>query len=533
METIPPLNNMQNLTTPAEKTVEGVVENLPETLKEAFAAGGVSFKAEIQTLGMFLDKLGVMLKLPSIDGKITELPLELNLRGTRVDLPSGTNEAVIRLQPSGTSAASFRIVSINNLPAENLISSGKSDVPAAKKTETLIIKNPADFKQISLQPLDVKPLLEGLSEKIALPADIKSGLTEIFKSAEIRLELIDVRQPAAKENLPLSSSAKGNAVSGVLEKITAVLQKFDGNSDSQSLKNLAETLEKELVFLSNRPLAGKVSAEAGLNVIKTPLGNVFAEKPLKLPEGTEVLLQIKDMAETSLIRDFSSSRLLQMKSPDDFYNILKPLHKPEYEPLLQEISSKLPALNEKMLPNMVSFIKGALSHKLADWLGPEISERLNASGAEGQETASRLNGILANAGREGSGWRIVEVPFYDGNNIGKIKVAVKKNNEEENQSNRKKQSPAGTRFVVDTSFSRLGDFQFDGFSITGARRFDLIIRTGRDIGDDIYANLFRIFKNTLYELEYSGNLKVNVKENFIKICEDNQQTETLSNGIYI
>lgn len=540
METIPPLNNMQNLTPPTEKPVEGMVENLPEALKEPLSGGSISLRAEVKTQGIFLDKLGVVLKLPDSGGKIIELPLELNLRTAKLDLPVSGNEAVIRLQPSGNAGASFKIISVNNLPVESFVSSGKNNISVRQPAEALIITNPADLKQVALQPLDIKPLLTSLSEKSALPSDVKNQLVEMFKPAEINLELVSI-EPSAGKNIPQPLQqeiqippAKQNTVFVVLEKIGAELQKFNGSASSAPdiLKNLAEVLGKELTSLNDLPLAGKVVSEAGLNVIKTPLGNVFAEKALKLPEGTEVLLQIKDLTESSLMRDFSP-RQLPLKSLGDFQDILKPLQKPENEALFQDISAKLPALNSKMLPNLVAFIKGAMTHKLADWLGPELNERLNSAGTDGQETAVRLNGVLTNAGRDGNGWRIVEVPFFDGSSIGKIKVSVKKNNEEDNQNGKKNRPPAGTRFVVDTSFSRLGEFQFDGFSVANARRFDLIIRTGRDIGDDLYADLFRIFKNTLYELEYSGSLKVNVKENFIKICEDTIQTETLSTGIYI
>lgn len=86
--------------------------------------------------------------------------------------------------------------------------------------------------------------------------------------------------------------------------------------------------------------------------------------------------------------------------------------------------------------------------------------------------------------------------------------------------------------MVDTSFSRLGEFQFDGFSVAKERRFDLIIRTSRSVGDDLCANIMRIFKTALNEVGYAGSINVNVKENFIKICED-ERSETLKDGIYI
>ena len=87
--------------------------------------------------------------------------------------------------------------------------------------------------------------------------------------------------------------------------------------------------------------------------------------------------------------------------------------------------------------------------------------------------------------------------------------------------------------MVDTSFSQLGAFQFDGFSFVKDRQFDLIIRTSQAIDEDLKSNIFGIFKTTLHNLNYTGTIKINVKENFIKICEDENKEETLKQGLYV
>lgn len=179
---------------------------------------------------------------------------------------------------------------------------------------------------------------------------------------------------------------------------------------------------------------------------------------------------------------------------------------------------------------MVNFMKGALNGNSRQWLGAELINELDQSGVEGKEVAARLNNFMNTSLREGAGWRQVEIPFLTGDTISKIKVAVRNNEEEDKKSSSPKKT-SGTRFVVDTTFSKLGDFQFDGFAIAKDKRFDLVIRTSRQVDDGLYAEIFRLFKTTLFEFEYSGNVKLNVKENFIKICEDgNNATKT---GFYI
>ena len=86
--------------------------------------------------------------------------------------------------------------------------------------------------------------------------------------------------------------------------------------------------------------------------------------------------------------------------------------------------------------------------------------------------------------------------------------------------------------MVDTNFTKLGRFQFDGYSLARDKRFDLIIRTERFVGNDLCANIMHIFKTTLHEVGYVGTIKVNIKENFIKIGED-ISNDILPTGIFI
>ena len=86
---------------------------------------------------------------------------------------------------------------------------------------------------------------------------------------------------------------------------------------------------------------------------------------------------------------------------------------------------------------------------------------------------------------------------------------------------------------MDTEFTRLGGFQFDGFSFAKDRRFDLVIRTQKNIDDDLYANIIKIFKTTLHDLQYVGNIKINLKENFIKISENNTGDKFISQDLFV
>lgn len=182
---------------------------------------------------------------------------------------------------------------------------------------------------------------------------------------------------------------------------------------------------------------------------------------------------------------------------------------------------------------MVNFMKGALNKNPEQWLGKDLLHKLDSAGTNGAETAAKLNDFMQMSVREAGGWRQVEIPFLNGDELNKIRVAVKKTEDDSEEKTSAEKKAKGTRFVVDTSFSKLGSFQFDGFAVAKEKRFDLVLRTENEIGEDFFAEIYRLFKTTLHEFDYYGGLKLHVKEKFIKVCEDTPITNTINTGIYI
>ena len=85
--------------------------------------------------------------------------------------------------------------------------------------------------------------------------------------------------------------------------------------------------------------------------------------------------------------------------------------------------------------------------------------------------------------------------------------------------------------MVDTDFSLLGKFQFDGFTIAKERRFDLVIRTSKRMEKDFCSEIMNLFKTSMYNVGYAGTIKINQQEKFINIEETTDKQ--LTDGIYI
>ena len=227
----------------------------------------------------------------------------------------------------------------------------------------------------------------------------------------------------------------------------------------------------------------------------------------------------------------SSKQALPTSSVD---NILKSIKKLEIDDpqLYEKVAAKLPADNESMLQNMVAFTKATVKNDIRHWLGNDIVTELENKGDTGKAVLAELQSTLQGNNRQSPLWRVIEIPYYVENHMEQIRLAIKQYPDEEENENTPKEK-FGTRFIVDTNFTQLGAFQFDGFSFAKDRRFDLIIRTARYIEDDLYTNIIRIFKQTLNDVQYVGNIKINLKENFIKISENNSDDNVLAQGLFI
>lgn len=531
---IPPLTP-PNLNNPSpDKVITGELETVPEVLQKIRPTDGLLLKFLNASDSSSTD--GVV-KL-NLHNREVEIPVKLNL-DARLNLPEGRdNQAIIRL--SGADNSILKIISINNEnPGKYMATAPASNIN--QPSAALVLDTGNVLQKISLHPLDLTPVLDNIIKDVKLPPEVLAVIRDSFSGSKADFKLKDIiSSEVGLRDLPNIDKAVNDTI-GRLKLILSNLANQE-NFDAETIDDALENIKMELRALKGLLLSGEAVNPTGdkLAGIKTILGNVLAEhlpvldNGARIPEGTKLLLEIREFlfSEKAMAENLTNLKLPSSFSSEKsaIMQLLDNLRLSGKADLSAKITDKIPGDNAKMLSNMVNFMKGALNGNSRQWLGAELINELDQSGVEGKEVAARLNNFMNTSLREGAGWRQVEIPFLTGDTISKIKVAVRNNEEEDKKSSSPKKT-SGTRFVVDTTFSKLGDFQFDGFAIAKDKRFDLVIRTSRQVDDGLYAEIFRLFKTTLFEFEYSGNVKLNVKENFIKICEDgNNATKT---GFYI
>lgn len=531
----PPINNPV-----IDKGVNGVIEVVPDALKNLNLNTQQSMMLEVlkNSQSQALQNLSGSIKL-ALNDQLLKIPVEIKLSAAMKLPPEQVNNINIKVAPKPDGGLQVKLIAINNESPEKFVVKTLASTPDAPKAEApapIVNTTGTAVQKVELSPLRISNVIENLAKQHNIPPESLKPIVAEFQNVTANVKLSSILDVKIADNIKPQ-------LNNLTDNIKQILQNF--STGKVALPEALGQIKNELLSLKNVMIPAEtiVMSDKNLVMFKSPLGEILADTPLKLDHKTMVMLEIDDFIRQIDNKVFSfltekaepMQRSASQHEPvGNLLKILQPLIDSGNPKIAAAIMHKVPSSDSpKLLANLVSFIKGANHNNLSHWLGNDIMEQLGAS-VEGRDAISRLGSMFVSSHHDNAMWRVLEIPVFTGENISKIMVAVKKIQEEDEENKKRhKKGQYGTRFVVDTTFSKLGNFQFDGYALEKEKRFDLIIRTERNIGDDFCANVMRIFKNTLHELEYVGNVKVNVKEKFIKVCDDQSGSEILKNGIYI
>ncbi len=493
-------------------------------------------------------KLQAMIK-DSVTGKLLDIPLTLQ-GGKNLNLSdSGEYELSARLVSKNPQSFELKILTINNQKPEDFLSrptegttSGQTVknlvmpepdngrvIPA--KTETAIITDKSSlFAETQMLPLKLGPALEKVLVRNSVSPVIAHQLGESLNSFNLQLQIAAFPAEPVQNQAPASSpTPSADLLRNIVVLVKNSIPSDGGTLPENVIQQLTKDIVGEITVQQNKFMTGEMKTADGRlwPVIESPLGPLVPETNLKIPDETKLLLQITGLFQNKA----AESPKLSSSGLKEIFELLRTRGMVELESTILE---KIPQNNEKLLSNIMSFVKAVRSGKPEHWLGTETLNRLKAAGTDGAEVLEKLNNAVNAQVQENNGWKIINIPFYGDDIFNRIRVAVKKmEDEEQQQQEKRRKEKSAVRFVVDTSFSVLGAFQLDGFSFVKDKRFDLIVRTEKDMPRDFCSEMMRLFQKSLQDVGYSGNMKINVKENFIKICEDENKNATLENGIFI
>ncbi|MBE6445523.1 MAG: hypothetical protein E7019_05715 [Alphaproteobacteria bacterium] len=426
----------------------------------------------------------------------------------------------------------------------------KADVPVMKQNVSTLNESPAikiDTNKpfVELPSIRAGQVIEKLMNEINFPATYK---THVLKS----VEFIDVI-PVLK-NVGMAVEYDDSVLMPIRDTLRAIMRE---NIGTEQFARLEKQLVNNIKNIDGNLFPAKYipqNIQEQLMVFDTPLGKILHNSFIKMPNDVPLQMEIK------ITDNFLQNEIgIKLKTVVEFLkntmpqhierevrtdDILKTLSKPNeiikplvklidpiirnvfYQPIVGDIVAKIPGLKPDLFSNLFSFYKAVQTGKISDWIGEDTYNKIGVL-PRGNEILSNAENILSSALRDTPTWKIIEVPFFDGNQVFSWKISVARDRQEEKNKNNHRR---GIRFVVDTEFTNLGAFQFDGFSSAKERRLDLIIRTSKEQSNDFCSQIINLFKKCLYDVDYVGTIKINLKTDFIKIESENKFSRE---GVYI
>lgn len=516
-------------TGPADKTVMVDVVRLPSNIK----VGDMILLETLMNSGTSV--------LGSSEAQIT-----LNILADNQKIPLETKGSLPpKFDTSSARQYVAKVVSENTL---QLVLDKKT--PGAETTAgrgaAIVRDTNVSLPQAKLLPLSGQQITARLMNELNLPQPLQTRINRLLPSSAVEVR---IENPAPKSE------------NQILQPLKAALQNLASAAAENDMPRIAQARGETMQALHNLVAQKFVAVTAPLSDAKilphldSPLGRIQMETALKLPPETKLEIVVtgvrtENMPQAELPlqvleKIFSRPELAFIFPKADYHSLLALLQNRDeavsnllriFEPLQNTpqqalpVLQKLPTFNKSILSNLYAFYKGARSQDAEAWLGREVVADLQAAGQRGQAVLHNLQEFVGNAVRETPSWRLTEIPFFDGSQIIPFKLAVKKDREDDGQQ-QSRNKEKGVRFMIETDFSKLGAFQLDGFSVVKERRLDLVVRTSKMQSDDFCAHIINLFKTSLYNVGYVGNIAVNQKEAFVKTEADSPAN--LPEGVFV
>ena len=164
------------------------------------------------------------------------------------------------------------------------------------------------------------------------------------------------------------------------------------------------------------------------------------------------------------------------------------------------VHQAVPQANPQLAGTLLFFMAALRVGDARNWLGAETARLLDADGF--MTRIGEEFGVMQRLATEPSGqdWRMFLIPFLSDSQLQQLRLFIRGQPGEEDSA----RDPAGIRFVIEASFSRLGPFQFDG--LVQPHNMNLVVRTERSLEEMITSDISKIYMTSLQALGFSGNI---------------------------
>ncbi len=308
-----------------------------------------------------------------------------------------------------------------------------------------------------------------------------------------------------------TDGSRANVEAAGAASVTARSAELQPTADARTL--IQSTLVNPGQARGDEPQASRVSPEgtmiaanvlganaSGQTVIQTNLGVFTLNTTTTLPPGTELRLNLIAISGSPTLDESAANPLGQQWT--NLAEALSSLQRESPADARRLMQSVLPQPGPRLGLAMLFFMSALQSGNLRGWFGEQATHALER---ERRPLVERLVDDFMQMQRlatdtNSSEWRTHLIPLFTDNQLHQLRVFMRNDNSEESSES----DDAGSRFIVEVDFSKLGAFQFDGF--VRGKQFDLIIRTHQDLGSTIHKDINRIYTDTLSALDYTGRV---------------------------
>ena len=257
---------------------------------------------------------------------------------------------------------------------------------------------------------------------------------------------------------------------------------------------------------------------SGQPILYTPLGVMITDEKLSLLAGQKIKLQIipnKIRIPTDITPELRVSDYFNLREWTNLEKMIEEIRTTQHSINMESIISKIPKPDNKMTAKMLFFLQALKGASIKNWLGIDNSIFLEKTNPDLFKQLDEDFLILSrNLIEPGTNdWRTTIIPIMNGLGLDHFQFHTQDQSfHKENHSDKK-----GARFIIDLELSHLGRIQIDGLTRKKNKNFDLIIRSERDLGNQIKKKINTIYLNFTKIMTFSGQISFQVSKKFAEI----------------
>ncbi|WP_417841678.1 hypothetical protein [Terasakiella sp.] len=299
-----------------------------------------------------------------------------------------------------------------------------------------------------------------------------------------------------------------------------------GKSSTQPTQNLAltsttnagSTMKSNTVIIQGTIMGNTAQ---GQPVVKTAQGLIALDIKAKIPEGTQVKLEILSATRPDpqthakpVLNELKLEQGVGKNWPtlEEVDKILTQINPTAADNLHQAM---IPKADHRLAANMIFFLKALGRGNFKNWADDKVLKALSKARPD---LLKKLENDFTQISDKiktpnATDWKIAYIPLQDNGQINQIRLAERDHKDEKEEG---KEDP-GVRFVIDLHLSRLGAMQLDGLTKESNRMFDLIIRTHKPLAGFIRRDILEIYENAMDTIGFDGKLSFQVTPRFIEV----------------